>query len=70
MAGTTANMMNAGNTGIYSAAPTTGQHIPPTEFNATEAPFRVLNGVREVIGRIGQDIASENITCNYWRRVN
>ena len=70
MAGNNQNILNCGNAAPYNAAPTFTNHIPPTEFNATEAPFRVLNGVREVIGRIGQDIAGENISTNYWRRIS
>jgi len=61
-------LANTGTSSGYIAAPLYEMQFPPSEFNAIENNFRVLNGVREVIGYIGQDVAVENWSENYWIR--
>jgi len=61
-------LVNAGNSAWYMAAPFMSTQFPPIEFNAVESESRVLNGVREAIGLIGQDVAVENWSENYWIR--
>ena len=72
MAGINSNYLgNGGSLASYIAAPMYNQVEPPARFNATETTFRVLNGVRNVLGSsTGQDVAGENISLQFWIRTN